>query len=246
MVFFLYRILYLPLYYSIPLAIVLTLFIAILVELGPYRYLRFNTASPLVLLLASIGIYIILQNIISLIYGDETKSIRDGMVTEGSDILGARITPIQLVTIVVGVSLVILCLICMRFTRIGIYMRAVAANPELAFVTGIDTDKVILIAFAIGSALAGIAGILISFDTDMTPTMGMNALMMGVVAVIIGGVGSIPGAALGAFLLAFAQNFGVWKISSQWQDAIAFIVLLLFLLLRPQGFFGKKIRKAEV
>lgn len=83
----------------------------------------------------------------------------------------------------------------------------------------------------------------------MTPTMGMNALMMGVVAVIIGGVGSIPGAALGAFLLAFAQNFGVWKISSQWQDAIAFIVLLLlllFLLLRPQGFFGKKIRKAEV
>jgi branched-chain amino acid transport system permease protein len=122
----------------------------------------------------------------------------------------------------------------------------VASDPNLALVSGIDTDKVILFSFALGSALAGAAAILISFDTDMTPTMGMNALMMGVVAVIIGGVGSIPGATLGGFLIAFAQNFGVWKISSQWQDAIAFIILLLFLLYRPNGFFGKKIPKVEV
>ena len=100
--------------------------------------------------------------------------------------------------------------------------------------------------FAIGSALAGIAGILVALDVDMTPTMGMNALMMGVVVVIIGGVGSIPGIALGALLLGFAQHFGVWKISSQWQDTIAFVILILFLLFRPQGFLGKKVKKVSI
>jgi branched-chain amino acid transport system permease protein len=162
------------------------------------------------------------------------------------EILGGRITTCQITVVLVSACLLLSCFALSKYTKIGSTMRAVAANPELAFVTGIDTDKVIVFAFAIGSALAGIAGILISFDTDMTPIMGMNALMMGVVAVLIGGVGSIPGAAMGAFLLAFAQNFGAWQFSSQWQDAIAFIVLLLFLLVRPQGFFGKKIRKAEV
>jgi len=76
--------------------------------------------------------------------------------------------------------------------------------------------------------------------------MGMNALMMGVVAVLIGGVGSIPGVALGALLLGLAQHLGVWKISSQWQDAIAFIILFVFLLFRPQGFLGRKMKKVEV
>lgn len=236
----------LPVIYSILLAVLFTTIVGMLIEVLAYRPLRRKGSSLLMLLLSSLGIYIILQNLISLIFGDDTKSLRTGDVSVGMEFLGARITTVQVVIIVTSIFLLLSCWALMKYTRIGATMRAVAANPELAFVTGIDTDKVILFTFAIGSALAGIAGILISFDTDMTPTMGMNALMMGVVAIIIGGVGSIPGAALGAFLLAFAQNFGVWKISSQWQDAIAFIVLLLFLLLRPQGFFGKKIRKAEV
>ena len=80
----------------------------------------------------------------------------------------------------------------------------------------------------------------------MTPTMGMNALMMGVVAMIVGGVGSIRGIILGSLLLALAQNFGVWYISSQWQDAIAFAILLVFLLFKPEGFYGRKIMKAEI
>jgi branched-chain amino acid transport system permease protein len=125
-------------------------------------------------------------------------------------------------------------------------MRAVANDSELASLSGIDSDRVILWAFAIGSALAGVAGILIALDVDMTPTMGMDALMIGVVAVIIGGANSIPGIALGALLLGLAQQFGVWYISSQWQDAIAFVILLVFLLFRPQGFMGRKVKKASV
>ena len=125
-------------------------------------------------------------------------------------------------------------------------MRAVANDPELANVSGINSNAVILWAFAIGSGLAGVAGVLIALDVDMTPTMGMNALMMGVVVVIIGGVNNIPGIALGALLLATAQHLGAWFIGSQWQDAIAFIILVVFLLFKPEGFFGKKVRSATV
>jgi len=211
-----------------------------------YRPLRHKGSSPLVLLLASLGIYIVLQNVISMVFGDDAKTIRFGIVKEGINILGARITPVQITIIAVSLFLLLCCFFFLKYTKMGQAMRAVANNPELARISGIESDRVILSTFALGSALAGIAGILVALDVDMTPTMGMNALMMGVVAVIIGGVGSMPGIALGALLLGMAQHLGVWKISSQWQDAIAFVVLLMFLLFRPQGFLGKKIKKATI
>ena len=241
-----HKMLHLPFYIAIPIAVTFSTIVGCSIELGVYRNLRRKNAPPIVLLLASLGLYIVLQNTISMLFGDETKSLRSGEVQEGLLIFGARITPIQVVIIITSILLVILVAIWLKKSIMGKAMRAVANDPELALISGIDSDRVILYTFAIGSALAGIAGILVSLDVDMTPTMGMNALMMGVVVVIIGGTGSIPGIALGALLLGFAQHFGVWKISSQWQDAIAFIILFVFLLVRPQGFFGKKIKKVEV
>ena len=94
--------------------------------------------------------------------------------------------------------------------------------------------------FIIGSAIVGAAGILVGFDTGLEPTMGLALLLKGVIAAIVGGVGSISGAFLGAFLLGFVENFGIWHISGEWKDAIAFAVLILFLLFRPQGILGKK------
>ena len=215
-------------------------------EVAAFRPLRRGHASPLVLMMASIGLYALVQNTISVMFGDDVRSLRPGSVAVGINILGARITPIQITTICVSIVLVVGLALFLRYAKLGRAMRAVANDPELANLSGIDSDRVILWAFAIGSALAGIAGILVALDVDMTPTMGMNALMMGVVAVIIGGVSSIPGIALGALLLGMAQQFGVWWISSQWQDAIAFIILLVFLLFRPQGFMGRKVKKAVV
>ncbi|MBU4184942.1 MAG: branched-chain amino acid ABC transporter permease [Proteobacteria bacterium] len=232
--------------FSLPLAVASSSILGIALEVFIYKPLRTKGSTSLILLLASLGIYIMIQNIISMIFGDDTKTLRSGLVREGLEFFGARITIIQLTIIIVCFVLLIACWILMNYTKIGNAMRAVASDPELALISGTDPDRVILFAFAIGSALAGIAAILISFDIDMTPTMGMNALMMGVVAVIIGGVGSIPGIALGALLLGMAQHIGVWKIGSQWQDAIAFVILLIFLLFRPQGFLGKKIKKANI
>jgi branched-chain amino acid transport system permease protein len=179
-------------------------------------------------------------------FGDDTKSIRTWPVVEGINVFGARITPVQIIIIATSIVIVTMIGLFLHYSKTGKAMRAVANDPELANISGINSDRVILQSFAIGSALAGIAGILVALDVDMTPTMGMNALMMGVVAMIIGGVGSIWGIVLGSLLLALAQNFAVWYISSQWQDAIAFAILLIFLLFKPEGFFGKKLKKAEV
>ena len=231
---------------AIPSAVIAACLIGCLTEWFIYKPLRKKGSSSIVLLLASLGIYIVLQNLISLFFGDDTKSIRTWEVREGIEVWGAYITPVQIIIVICSALLVILVAGYLMLAKTGKAMRAVASDSELSKLSGIKSDRIILISFAIGSALAGIAGILVALDVDMTPTMGMNMLLMGVVAMIIGGAGSIWGIVLGSLLLATAQNLAVWYISSQWMDAVAFAILLLFLLFKPEGFAGKKIRRAEV
>jgi len=235
-----------PLIPSLIAGVTLAALLGCLMETAVYRPLRQRTASPLVLLLVSLGLYIILQNVISVVFGDDIKTIRSEIVEEGASILGARITSIQITTVCLSALLIGLSAVFLQKTRTGRAMRAVASDPELASVSGIAIDRVILWTFALGSSLAGAAGVLLALDVNMTPTMGMNALMMGIIAVIVGGVNSIPGVILGALLLGLAQHLGVWRIGSQWQDAIAFVILLAFLLFRPHGFLGKRVKKATV
>lgn len=229
-----------PLYIAIPLAIILVTLLGCLIDIFVYSPLRKKGSSPLILLLASFGVYIVLQNLISMIFGDDTKSLLVGVVQKGILFMGARITLIQLISIITSCFFLIALWAFMKKTKIGLALRAVSDDAELSSVVGLNSDKLILVTFAIGSALAGIGGILFALDINMTPTIGMNALMMGIIAVIVGGVGSIPGVALGALLLGMAQHFGVWKISSQWQDVIAFVILFIFLIFKPEGFLGRK------
>lgn len=125
-------------------------------------------------------------------------------------------------------------------------MRAVADDPIAASVVGIYPEKIIFMAFAIGSALAGAAGILISLETNIYPTMGFTAILKGIIASIIGGIGSIPGAVLGGFFLGIAENLGIWKIQAGWKDSIAFAILIIFLLFRPGGIFGVAVDKERI
>jgi branched-chain amino acid transport system permease protein len=231
---------------AITLAVIGTCILGALLEMGVFRPLRRKGASSLILLLASLGLLIVIQNAISFIFGDDTKTMRGSVVTEGLSVFGARVTPIQISIIAVSVLLSTLCWVFIKYSNKGKAMSAVANDPELARIVGVQSDQVILFAFVLGSALAAIASILISFDTDMTPMMGFNALLMGVVAAIVGGIGSIPGALLGGLFVGMAQHIGVWKLPTHWQDAIVFVILIAFLLFRPQGFLGKSLKKAGV
>ncbi len=236
----------LSLWLSIPLSIIGATAIGVISEISVYKPLRKRNSTSLILLIASLGIYVVLQNIISMLWGDDTKSIRTWEVKVGNEIFGAYITDIQIIIIVVSIVLFIATLLFLKYTKIGKNMRAVSSNEELSNIFGINSNYVILWSFGIGSALAAVAGILVAFDTDMTPTMGFNLLLYGVVAMIIGGVGSVRGLIGGALLLATAQHLGAYYIDSKWMDAIAYIILILFLIWKPLGFSGRRLKKVEI
>ncbi len=225
---------------AFPLACVCAMVLGAGCEVLVYKQMRKRKATDLTLLIASLGLYTLLQNIISMVWGDDTKTMRTGEVVEGHALLGARITDVQIMIIAATVVLIALMTLILTQMKFGKTLRALANDPELAQLSGINSDRYILYAFAIGSFLAAVAAIMISFDTDMTPTMGFNALVMGVVAVIVGGINSLPGAALGGLFIGLAQNLGVYWLPSKWQDTIAFVILILFLLFRPYGILGKK------
>jgi branched-chain amino acid transport system permease protein len=231
---------------AFPLACICAMLIGVICEIMIYKPMRVRKATDLTLLIASLGLYIVLQNIISMLWGDDTKTMRTGEVVEGHEFLGARITDIQIAIIVTSIVLIALISLMLSQMKFGKALRALANDPELARLSGINSDRYIMYTFAIGSFLAAVAAIMISFDTDMTPTMGFNALVMGVIAVIVGGINSLPGAALGGLFIGLAQNLGVWQLPSKWQDTIAFVILILFLLFRPYGMLGKKPTRAQV
>ena len=165
---------------------------------------------------------------------------------EGYQILSAVITPIQILLLSVSLILFVTLWFIVDSTKVGKAIRAVADDPIGASVSGIYPEKVILYAFGIGSALAGMAGVLISLETNIEPTMGLNAVLKGIIASIIGGIGSIPGAVLGSFFLGIVENLGIWKIQAGWKDTIAFSVLIVFLLLKPEGILGTRKNKDRV
>jgi branched-chain amino acid transport system permease protein len=231
---------------GILLGIIVGTALGALMEISVYRVLRRIGSSAIVLLIASLGMLLCIQNAISMIFGDRPRVLRFGEVEEGSLISGAYITRIQITIVVGSVLLSLGTWALLRASRFGRTLRAVASDRELAAAYGIDADKTILVTFLLGSALASIAGVLIGIDTNLTPAMGFNALLMGIVAAIVGGVGSVPGSLLGGLFIGLAQHLGVWKLPTHWQDAIVFTILILFLLLRPQGFFGKPVRRVTV
>ena len=226
----------LPLAVAVLLSVVLSAIVGACADQAIFRPLRRKGASPLVLLLASLGLYVVLTNLLSMAFGDSIKTIAWGRVEEGWRVFDARITTVQAMIIATATLLVVLSAIAFRNTRIGITLRAVADDPELARISGIKVDRVILVASAVGSGLSGLAGILLAFDIGMTPMMGLNVLLMGVVAFIIGGgMKDMTGLVAGGLFLGLSQHLTGWLIGPQWQYAMAFVVLIVLLLLRPKG-----------
>lgn len=214
--------------------------VGVLIDKLVYRPLRKRKALNLVFLLASFGVFIFIQNLLQLIFGAQILTIHTGPVKEGHHIFGAVITNMQILILVVSFLLFVCLWLFIKKTKLGKAMRAVADDPLAASVVGINPERIILAAFAIGSALAGVAGILVSYETNIEPTMGMNAILQGIIASIIGGIGSIPGALFGGIFLGLVENLGIWKISASWKDCIAFVILILFLLIRPGGIMNVK------
>lgn len=231
---------------SVTLAIASATFIGLACELIVYRSMQKRNAASFDYLIASIGIYIVLQNCISAFFGDGTKVINTSETQVGHQIFGAYISSIEIAIIIISISLFILVHFFLNSTSIGKTIRAVSSNAQLSNTYGVSSNKVVLIAFVIGSALAAIAGILLAMDSNMTPTFGFNLLLYGVVVMIIGGVGSTTGLLAGAFLVATSQHLSAFFLDTRWMDATTYIILIVFLIWKPLGFSGEKLRKVEI
>ncbi|MBU1136514.1 MAG: branched-chain amino acid ABC transporter permease [Nanoarchaeota archaeon] len=238
--YFLFSITGLNFWLSAILAVTFGALIGLGMNLIVYKELRKRKASSVILLIASFALLILLESLVLLYFGADVKTIGYINVAKGIEIFGAIITPLQIMIILVSLVLLVLLFLFMKKTKIGKAMRAVSDNKNVAEILGINSEKIYNWTFIIGSAIAGIAGVLIALEQNLEPTMGTGLIIKGFTAAIIGGIGSVPGAILGAFLLGFAENFGIWYLPSGYKDAIAFVLLFLFLLFRPNGILGIK------
>lgn len=205
-----------------------------------YAPLRKKNASSSVMLVASLGILILIESLNLLFFGAELKTIQFITIKQGLNIFGASITLLQLFIVFISMSLFVGLYFFMKRSRIGMAMRAVSDNKNIAEIVGISSEKIYQWSFIIGSGIAGVAAILISLEQNIQPTMGTSLIIKGFTGAIIGGIGSVPGAVLGSLLLGFSENLGTTFLLSGYKDAIAFILLFLFLLFRPQGIWGIK------
>lgn len=235
-VFFLSKMLGLPVLPSVVLGVLVAGLLGFVVNIIVYKPIRKRGASNLVLLVASLGVLTMLQAVIAILFTSQFQTLSQNIVEQRTyNIFGGIITEIQVIILLSAFGVMIALALLLKKTKFGKAVRAISDDEEVAKTIGINTGKIIGYVFFIGSAIAGLAGILIGFDTGIEPTMGLALLLKGVIAAIIGGVGNIYGAVLGAFLLGFVENFGIWQISGEWKDAIAFILLTVFLIFRPQG-----------
>ena len=215
--------------------------LGVLMEVGIYRPIRRLGGGLNSVLIASLGLMVLLQSLYAIAFSTETLTIRQGML-DTIIIGGIAVTSLNLVVGAIAIVAFVAIELFLRTSKYGQAIRALADNPTLANIQGIGTGRLYIIIFLVGSALAGVAGILVSLDVGVRPEMGLLTVLVAIVAVIVGGVGYLPGALVGAFILGVLQQVSIWKINSAWQEGVVFALLLIFLVTKPDGLFGGRFR----
>ena len=222
-------------------SVVVCTVLGVTIERVAYRPLR--DASPLAVLITAIGVSYLLQNVALLIFGSNARQFTSVITVPALKLAGGKLS-ISSVTIVTILSCIVIMAALMAFinkTKMGQAMLAVSEDRGAATLMGINVNRTISVTFAIGSALAAVAGALLcSAYPSLSPYTGSMPGIKAFVAAVFGGIGSIPGAFIGGILLGIIENLAKAYISSQLSDAIVFSVLIIVLLVRPTGILGKK------
>jgi len=234
----------LPPILGILISVVVCTVLGVTIERVAYKPLRM--ASPLAVLITAIGVSYLLQNVALLLFGANPKSFTSVVPVPPIKLMDGQltITGETLVTIISCIIIMIVLTTFVKKTKAGQAMLAVSEDKGAAQLMGINVNGTIALTFAIGSALAAIAGVLLcSAYPTLTPYTGSMPGIKAFVAAVFGGIGSIPGAFIGGILLGVIENLSKAYISSQMADAIVFSVLIIVLLVRPTGILGKKINE---
>lgn len=214
---------------------------SLLCEWLNHRLLERKGAASGTHLVSSLGIYILLTQMVAIIWGNQTKVLRTGLdsVVIWGDVI---LTHAQLIAAGVSVFLIIAFSVWLKFSDLGLQFRALADNPKELALRGYNIHRLRTIAFGLSGLLGAIAALLVSYDIGFDPNGGLSAVLLAVVAVIIGGRQSFFGAVLGGILLGVVRSEVVWVLSARWQEAVTFALLALFLYVRPNGILGGKVR----
>jgi branched-chain amino acid transport system permease protein len=222
-------------------AILVAVLLGALINAALYEPMRDGGVSSFVMMICSFGILIILTHVAAIVWGTNPVVLWRGGQETVYGLGPVHITGRQLGIVGFAAALGAALWIFFQRFRLGIAIRALGNDSELALITGMPARKLRHISFAVGSGLVGISSLLIGFNVGIIDfNMGFDIILMATVAMIIGGLGNVGAAAGGGFALGVIQNLALWKIESKWQMALSFAILILVLLFRPSGFFGEK------
>jgi branched-chain amino acid transport system permease protein len=229
---------------GIILSVVFAFLLGVLIEWSVYKHLLKKSSNENIALISSLGVYIIIINVIALLFGNETK-ILDNTIYESLTLGEIIITRPQVWQLFFAIPLIAMFLIFIKVTGYGLKIRAISDNPVLAKVMGIKTQKIRYIVFGLGSIMAVSASLLKGFDTGIDPYSGMAIALSAAVVVIIGGASSLYGTILASIMLAIIQNFTEFFLSAQWKDTVTFAILIIVLLWRTEGILQFNVRVDE-
>ena len=227
---------------ALVLAMGLCAVIGVLIERVAYKRLR--NATRIAALITAIGVSLLIEYTVIFFRGAQPEAYPNVIQTKQIDVFGVQIDSKSIYVLVIAVVLMLLLQFIVHKTKIGKAMRAVSHDADAARLMGINVDNTISATFAIGSALAGAAGVIFGlYYGRIDPLMGLLPGIKAFVAAVLGGIGSIPGAMVGGMLLGVVETFVSALGFSSWRDAAAFFILIFILILRPEGIFGKNARE---
>jgi neutral amino acid transport system permease protein len=227
-----------PLVVGIFWAMLMTALLAFFFERTMWGPLRKKKAGFLQLILTSIGLAFLLRAIVQWFWGTEVRQL-DVDNTTSVEVLGLRIGQTELIVVIVGIVVLLAVGALLRYTLLGKRMRALSDDLDLAETAGIDTRRIIFYTWIFSGALAGLAGVMAAATTNLRPEMGFELLLPIFAAVILGGIGDAFGALAAGLVLGVMTEWSTLIVGSQWKVAVGFLVLVIVLVIRPQGIFGK-------
>lgn len=227
-----------PLWLAIVAGLLVAVLVGALMELGMYRPMRRRSATKLAMFLASLGLSIVISSLMQIIFGPQNLSLQ--RVPNATYFLGnITITSLHVAEIVVGWVAISLLLLFLRKTQYGRAINAVRTNPQVAMSVGISVDRIYLLVMAIGSLLVGMASLLFLMGNVAFPTMGLAPILIGFIAVFLGGTDNVFGAAVGGLVLGLATSLsGIW-LAGDFASVVVFGILFIVLVFRPQGLLGR-------
>lgn len=237
-VFFLFAALGAPAVVAIPVAVALLFAVGVLIQRFTVHYLLPREGWAFATIAATLGLSIAMQNLALVVFGSDYKAIPyyiDGVLR----LDGVRLPMMRVLMLVVAVVTLLAMGALLKKTRFGCALRATAQDSEAASVCGIPVSRIHMVTFGLSAALGAVAAAMLAPIYSVSPWMGLPVLFKGFVVVILGGLGSFPGAIVGGFLLGIVEALGVQLTSAEWRDVFGFAVMILVVWARPWGLFGK-------